>query len=193
MSSVRTFVAVEIPDAVRQRIAELQERLKQHRARISWTRPGNVHLTLKFLGNVAEERLGAVMDAVERASAGIEPFRARVHQVGGFPNLRRPRVLWVGLDADPRLTRLAGEIDAALGELGFPRETRRFSPHLTIGRVKGSLSREVSEALASTSFDGGEMTVAEVVVMKSDLKPTGAVYTALRRAALRAKPEVPAE
>jgi 2'-5' RNA ligase len=182
LSTIRTFIAIEIPETVQQKIAKAQQELKAFNERISWTKPGNIHLTLKFLGSVEEDKIAAIAEAVNQVAEKIPPSKFRVKNLGAFPNLRRARVIWVGIELDsPYLSQLAEGMDAALAELGFPKEKRKFSPHLTIGRVKAKTSDEFQQALQRTPFEGGEVTVEEVIVMKSDLKPTGAIYTPLRK------------
>jgi 2'-5' RNA ligase len=188
MAKVRTFIAVEIAEEVRKRIAEFQEKLRQEPGRVSWSKPENIHLTLKFLGDVEETEIPKIVEAVERAVEGIAPFEVAVESSGGFPSLRRPRVLWIGCnDEDGRLKELAERVEQELAGLGYPRERRRFSPHLTIGRPKSPFIEKISQRMEQTEFVGGTMPVREVVVMKSQLHPKGAIYTPLARVALRGK------
>ncbi|MFQ5824091.1 MAG: RNA 2',3'-cyclic phosphodiesterase [bacterium] len=188
MSKIRTFIAIEIPDSIHQKIANLQNELelKKEKARISWTKPGNIHLTIKFLGNVEESRINSVAEAVESAVQPFSPFNFLVNNFGAFPNFRRPRVLWIGIENPTfQLIQIAQNIDDELSKIGFPREKRKFSPHLTVARVKSSLSQNFVQLLQKESFEGGEVSVEEVVVMKSDLRPTGAVYTPLKKIRLK--------
>ncbi|RMF65796.1 MAG: RNA 2',3'-cyclic phosphodiesterase [Calditrichaeota bacterium] len=185
MNPIRTFIAIELPDDLRRRIAAAQAELKQTRERVGWTRPENIHLTLRFLGDVAQERIPAVADAMGNAAAGFSVFSVTVAGLGAFPNLKRPRVLWVGVqDPGGELTELARRLENALNEIGFERERRPFRPHLTLGRVKSPPSRAFCDRLAQARFDPGQVRVSEIVLMKSDLRPTGAVYTPLNRVAL---------
>jgi 2'-5' RNA ligase len=186
LSEIRTFIAIDIPDSIRQKIGIIQDELKKERGRVSWAKPGNIHLTLKFLGNVAENRITDVAEAVEKAVEPFESFNFFIKNLGTFPNVRRPRVLWVGIENPPaQLISLAQNIEEELHRIGFPKEKRRFSPHLTIGRVKSILSGEFIEKIKNLKFEGGEVEVKEIVVMKSDLKPTGAIYTPLHKIELK--------
>ena len=181
--SIRTFIAVDIPDEIRERIAAFQDGLKQYRADVKWVRPASIHLTLKFLGDVEEKWIEEVANAVQKATRGTEPFSVSVCGTGTFPNDRRPRVLWIGVEQGvEKLKTLALKIDETLSELGFEKEKRAYSAHLTLGRVR-SPNRIAStvESMHTLGFDGGTFDVGEIFVMKSDLKPTGAVYTALKR------------
>ncbi len=185
MAKVRTFIAVEIGEEVRARISEFQEKLKREPGRVSWSKPENIHLTLKFLGEVEETEIPQIVEAVQRAIAGTASFDVKVESSGGFPSLRRPRVLWVGCrDQGGRLCQLAERIETELAKIGYPREKRKFSPHLTIGRPKSPFVEKISQRMEQTEFVGGTMPVREVVVMKSQLHPKGAIYTPLARVAL---------
>src|SRR5215208_2028699 len=135
--SIRTFVCIEVPETVKQRIASLQQELRTSPAQISWVKPSNIHLTLKFLGDVPASRVEAIHLAVKRAATSIQGFEIEVGGAGCFPAPRNPRVLWVGLtDLPESLKQLHGSLEAELLREGFPRESKRFSPHLTIGRVR---------------------------------------------------------
>ncbi|NIR48785.1 RNA 2',3'-cyclic phosphodiesterase [candidate division KSB1 bacterium] len=185
MAEIRTFIAVEIPDSVRDRIAKVQAELKKHKERISWTKPGNIHLTLKFLGNVDEEKIPAISEIIQEVVKDRKPFSLNVREVGAFPNVSRPRVLWVGIDDNPEIVEIADRIDEGLSQIVFPKEKRKFSPHLTIGRVKSRTGKQFLQNLQNFDFDGGKVDVNEIVVVKSDLKPTGAVYTYLKKIRLQ--------
>ena len=185
MSKIRTFIAVEIPNDVRDRIAELQTNLAKSKERIRWTKPDNIHVTLKFLGDIEQDKTEPIADAIRNATRRIQPFELSVKGLGAFPNLRRARVIWVGLEnPSAELETLAQTLEGELTNLGFPSERRKFNPHLTIGRVKSSLNRQFIETLKSFHFESGQALVDEIILMKSDLKPTGALYTPLQRVPL---------
>jgi RNA 2',3'-cyclic 3'-phosphodiesterase len=176
---IRTFICVEIPESIRERIGVLQETLRQTDAQVSWTKPSNIHLTLKFLGGVAPTRIERVAKAVERAASGIHHFEIEVSGAGCFPSVRSPRVLWIGLPNPPEeLKKLYANIEDELADEGFPRENRKFSPHLTIGRPRNPKnSAGVAESLMAEGFAPERFTATEVIVMRSQLKPTGSIYT----------------
>jgi len=183
--TIRAFIAIDLADSVRQKIGELQEELKRDREKISWPKPENIHLTLKFLGDTDEAKVDDIADRIIRIAKDYQSFTVSVSGLGVFPNYRRPRVLWVGMSNPPAsLIEIAERIAAALAEIGFPKEDRRFSPHLTIGRVKAALSSRFIEKLKSRAFDGGGFAVNDIFVIKSDLRPAGAVYTKLREIGL---------
>ncbi len=190
MAKIRTFIAIELSDSVRQKIAELQEELKRDREKISWTKPGNIHLTLKFLGDTEESKIDRIAGIINGIASDYQSFSLSVSGLGVFPNFRRPRVIWVGMPNSPAsLIEIAEKIDSNLAEIGFPQEDKRFSPHLTIGRVKAEVSNGFIEKIKSRQFDGGEFNVNEILIMKSDLHPAGAVYTQLQKIALRNQKE----
>ena len=136
-NTIRTFICIEIPESLKDRINKLQDALRKIEAQISWTKPSNIHLTLKFLGGVEASRIGQIRKALERAANGISPFEVEIGGTGCFPSPRSPRVLWVGVSNIPEpLRQLYSKIEDELSRQGFERETRKFSPHLTkIGRA----------------------------------------------------------
>src|SRR6266850_5653786 len=166
---VRTFICIEIPESIKERIDGLQTTLKEIDAQVSWTKPSNIHLTLKFLGGVEAARIDRVRKAVQRAATGISPFEIEVSGAGCFPSPRNPRVLWVGFSVVPEaLKELYKNIEDELAREGFPREKRKFSPHLTIGRVRTPHnSAVVAEALIAIDFTPMTLNTAEVIVMRS--------------------------
>ncbi len=183
MAGIRTFIAVDVPEDVKERIGELQDELRRFPGRLTWTRAQGIHVTLKFLGNVPPEQIDAIEAAVRRAASGKPKPHLRVAGTGAFPSWRRPRVLWVGLeDMDGVLGLVQKAVEEELGRLGFEPEGRAFTPHLTLARVKVAASvGEIVRRLRGREFDAGEFDVEEVLVMRSDLKPSGAEYTPLRR------------
>jgi 2'-5' RNA ligase len=186
---VRCFVAVDVSDDVRAALARVQRRLRTGapNADVRWVDVGGIHLTLAFLGAVADERPPEILAALARAAAGRRQIALAAREVGGFPSRRRPRVLWVGVGGEvAALARLAGAVAAALEPLGFPPEERPFHPHLTLARVRSprGLGRLVAALEAAGEPDLGAWTVREVVLYRSRLRPGGAVYEALGRVAL---------
>jgi 2'-5' RNA ligase len=186
--TLRTFVAVEASAAVRRRAAELIEGLASSGAGVKWVEPGGLHLTLKFLGDVGTGDVAGVCQAVNQAAAECPAFELEIRGVGAFPSPRRPRTIWLGTtQGREALAELARRIDKALEKLGYPREGRPFQGHLTIGRVRhgGPEMAELERRLRELDHaEVGRMTVEEVVVFSSDLRPTGPVYTPLGRTAL---------
>jgi 2'-5' RNA ligase len=176
---IRTFVCIEIPESIKQRLEDLERQLRGVDAQVSWVRPSNVHLTLKFLGGVPKERIDGVSAAAQRAAQGTGAFEVEVGGTGCFPSGRNPRVLWIGLTAVPdQLVRLHANLEAEFGSLGFEREHRRFAPHLTIGRLRSPRNgAELAQKLMDTGFQPEGFVAHELIVMRSEPKPTGSVYT----------------
>ena len=184
---VRCFVAVELPAEARRCVGGLVAGLREADVRgLRPVNPEGVHLTLKFLGDVAASQVGAVSSAMEGAAADARPFDLELRGVGGFPDLRRPRVLWVGVAGDlEALQRLYEAVEEALAPLGFPPEGRAFTPHLTLARLRDGTSPE-DRARAATQLtslaweEGARVPVRGVSLMRSTLRPGGAVYARLR-------------
>lgn len=185
MPTIRTFIAIELTGPILERLGDLQSRMQRDLPPklLRWGRPEGIHLTLTFLGDIPLEQVDSIAEALGEACAGHAPFAVSIAGMGCFPNTRRPRVVWVGVEEPSgALARLQCEIGEALKPLGFRPEARGFSPHLTLGRVKGG-GRQALEALGAyverARVRLGEMQVEAVHLMGSDLRPSGAVYTEL--------------
>lgn len=181
---VRAFVAIELDRELQEGLGRVQQRLKRVAgAGVRWVRPEAIHLTLKFLGDVETARLAQVCDAMGQAAGRARPFRLRLGAVGAFPSLRRPRVLWAGVEGDlDALQLVQGELDAALQVVGFPREERPFVPHLTLGRVRPGATLESRDAdwdAAAPEGPQAEQRVQGISLIRSDLRPDGPLYTRL--------------
>lgn len=171
-----------LPDVLRAALGREIERLRPRARGIAWVASENLHVTIKFLGSVEPERLGHVAEALEAVAAGREPFALAVRGLGAFPTASRPRVLWAGIaDGRAALEALASGVDSALDALGFARESRAFSAHVTLGRAREPRrdTALASELGASSGRPFGGFTVKEVALMRSDLSPRGARYTRL--------------
>ena len=188
---IRCFVALNLPSELKGRLAELEARLKEARADVSWVKPENVHLTLKFLGGVEEVRIPFVKRAIQEGLRGEGPLVLSLASLGVFPNPRSPRVVWVGVEGDTdRLQKLQERLEQALGEVGFPREARSFSPHTTLGRMR---SRQGAASLMELvghlgEYKAGSMKAESIELMRSLLHPAGAIYTILESFPLSASP-----
>ena len=183
MDTVRTFIAIELPADVRARVAQhiacLRHELPDVRA--SWSREDNLHLTLKFLGNVSVAVIPKVSNAVASATKSVSSFEVTFSGCGAFPPHGRPGVLWIGTQASG-LPILHAAIENGLAEAGFPRESRPFHPHLTIARLRHPQgARQLAELHKSLGFPPIEVEVSEVVVFKSELLKDGSKHTAISR------------
>ena len=180
MTLLRAFIAIEIPPSIQKAIFTQTERLRNALgpALVRWVPMENLHLTLKFLGDVSPSNVDMLSQALTTEAATCAPFSMRVSGLGSFPNPRRARVIWVGLHAPAALEALQHGIDSFTARLGYPSEERPFSPHLTIGRVKQQVSasgqQAIRAALEQTSVgDLGTAEVTAVHLFKSDLQPGG--------------------
>jgi len=183
---MRVFVAVSLPDELRGRLGEIQERLRRAQADVSWVKPGNLHITLKFLGEVEPKRLDRIRSALAEVACTVSPFTLSVAGLGTFGG-RIPRVVWVGArEGADALTDLAMGVEAALSRVGFPREKRGFTAHFTLGRVRSP--RNVDALLAAIRAEEaeglGSVMVNQCILMQSELHPSGSTYTAVDRFAL---------
>jgi RNA 2',3'-cyclic 3'-phosphodiesterase len=184
---IRTFIAIELGQAHHRALRELQLRFKRSSAASSvrWVAPENIHLTLKFLGDIDADAMPALQTAAAGACVGIEPFELSLKGAGAFPNTRRPNVVWVGLGGRVEcVVLLAQRLDDACAALGLPRDDRPFSPHLTLGRLKREANpgdRQMVGELIDRAAIGelGLLQVERVSVMKSELHPSGSIYTRL--------------
>ncbi len=179
---LRVFVAVDLPQDVRQALKTAQEALCARRFEIRWVKPENIHLTLKFIGDTPPADLLRIGPALRAAAAASAPFTLAARGAGVFPGIKAPRVVWAGLSGElPALFALQQSVDKALAAAGFAPETRPFKAHLTLGRVKGRLRpAELLAALqALGQWASPTFRVARVTLFQSDLHPGGAVYTPL--------------
>jgi len=184
---IRTFIAVEIPEKVISSIARVQEGIKNYGFKIRWVRPESIHLTLKFLGNIEAADTENIGRAVFEASKEYTPLSLQAKGIGVFPGIKRPRVVWVGITGQlETLVRLQKTLDKNLEAIGFPKEKRPFKGHLTLGRIKKKIDTNTFiEALDTFgNFETETFTADRVVLYKSELKASGAVYTKLVSARL---------
>ena len=189
---IRTFIAIDLPPPVQKALDGIGREFRETDAPVSWVKPERIHLTLKFLGDVAPEMIPEIASALERIASATVPFRLQAASCGAFPTIKQPRVVWVGLrgDAEP-LGKLQKLVEDAMVPFGFAPEDRPFRPHLTLGRVKGRQHmRALQDALlARQAFETEAFDVVEVVLYKSELRPEGARYTPLHRAGFAGRPQ----
>lgn len=190
-NTLRAFVAVPIPDAVTHFLAQIQARLRSSQINIRWVKNNNIHLTLKFLGDIDPSRIPLIAAQMNAAASLFPSFSLKAKGVGVFPNRRRARVLWVGLTGDcDRLRAIQANLETGLESIGFAREPRDFYAHLTIGRprqhIDGQAIGAVLESMKTTTSD--PFRVDRLKLYESMLKPAGAVYSVLHTARLMTDP-----
>ena len=183
---MRAFIAVEISDEIKDLLVRVESHLKYAGADIKWVDPKIIHLTLKFLGEITDNKCEAVKSALDAITKCLKPFEMTVKDIGTFPNSVHPRVIWAGLgDGASEAVELAKHIEEAMSKIGFPAESREFSPHLTIGRVRSSSNMEkLKDKISSASLEirpGGIVShkVISVILFQSTLTPQGSIYTKL--------------
>ncbi len=180
---MRTFIALEVNQKVREEIASVQTECRKIAPDVKWAKAGNIHITLKFLGEVAPEDIEKIEKAVKRATGGFKDFRVTFIDMGGFPNTKNPRVIWVGIsEGKEYVGNLSEAISKELVPCGFLPEERPFIPHLTIARVKSTKNKrklvQKIESLRNTDF--GEGLIDRVLIIQSKLSPQGPCYSVLK-------------
>jgi 2'-5' RNA ligase len=188
-NTIRAFIAAEIPQDIRDGIGEIRRKLKKTGADVRWVKPENMHLTLRFLGNdVPRGTVDAVGDTLHGRLKSVGQFTITLEGLGVFPNARRPRVVWLGIEPhDGPLLELREAVEDAVAEAGWTREERPFSAHLTLGRIKsqsgiGKLRQKLEKG---SDRPVGSMVVDKVSLIQSDLKPAGPIYETLTTVILR--------
>ncbi|HEY3315825.1 MAG TPA: RNA 2',3'-cyclic phosphodiesterase [Bacillota bacterium] len=175
----RLFVAISLPDEVGRAVAPIIDELRRTKADVKWVQPENLHLTLKFLGEVPVGKAERIAEAL-RAVPEREPFRLALRGIDAFPSPASPRVVWIGLaDGVPDFISLAHDVDGALVKLGFLREKKPVSPHLTLGRVRSPMNGEALRAAIGrlTAVEAGGFLAGEARLYRSELRPSGPVYS----------------
>ncbi len=188
METIRTFVAADLPNSHRDPVARCIEKLRRTGADVKWAEPENLHLTLRFLGEIDAARVARADAALRAVAAASSAFEARLSGLGCFPNARAPRVIWLGFDAGREaLTGLAGAVERELAQAGFPAADKPFAPHLTLGRVRGPRGLDALKALLEGppgTFAAEPFRVGHVTLYRSTLTPAGPVYAVLGRYSL---------
>lgn len=188
---MRTFIAIELPTSIKDSLSGLQEKLKISGADVKWVQPHNIHLTLKFLGEINDKKLDKIISILEEIAKDKDPFRIRISSLGAFPKMNFPRVIWVGVDkGDNQTKEMAKALEEKITKLGIPKEDRSFSTHITIGRTRSTLNRErLVEALSSLANkldeENLEFAVTKITLFKSTITPKGPIYEILKETNLK--------
>jgi len=192
MEQVRSFIAISLPEEVKAGLAQLQAQLKSGEpSSVKWVDPFSIHLTLKFLGNVAVDKVDEITKAMEKAAQGISPFHLEVKSLGAFPNLRRVQVVWVGINGEvKKLSQLQQRIESNLSPLGFTPELRPFAPHLTLARLRDQASSDerqrLGQLIAGTKFEPAHtIKVDSINLMRSQLTREGPIYSQISSVRLK--------
>jgi 2'-5' RNA ligase len=188
---MRTFIAIELPREIKSFLAELQNKLKESGADVKWVEPQNIHLTLKFLGEIDEKKLNAVTGITENVTKDKKAFPIRLSSMGAFPNIDYPRIIWIGIDkGDIEAKQIAEELEDNLTKIGIPKEDRPFSSHITIGRTRSTQNRnklvwEIKNLMNISGQKNLEFAVTKITLFESNLTPKGPIYKTLKEASLK--------
>lgn len=186
MERLRIFFAIELPREVKGELSRLQAELKSPNLSAKWVSPENIHLTIKFLGSVDSGKIAEIKRSLKQCLKDEKNFSFRLNGLGVFPSSSRPRVVWVGVEEeDEKLKRIAEKIEAALEEIGFPREKRKFSAHVTLARIKREENPgELKRKMEGKGYSSHPIRISKIAIMKSDLTPKGPIYTKLNEVRL---------
>ena len=192
MEKIRSFIAIELPGELKQALAELQRRFKSAGSLpVKWVEPSNIHLTIKFLGDIDAGSPDKIIKALNEAVSSSKPFNIEVRGLGVFPNMNRIQIIWVGLYGElEKLGQLQKNIEAGLKPLGYPSENRPFTPHLTLARVRDFARPEerqqLGQLISTASFEGKYIiNITSINLMKSQLTPEGPIYSKLGTVTLK--------
>ena len=186
--TIRAFICFEIGRNARDELAKIISDGKKIGDRIAWSKPQNIHLTLKFLGDILSAQIAEIKKIIEEIAARTTGSHLTLDHIGAFPNFRTPRVFWVGSSQTPIvLTHLVASLEEQIQPLGIEKEKRAFKPHLTLGRVKGRDCGKTIAFLKNYRFEPQEFTCDEIILMKSELQVAGAVYKPIQKFKLKMK------
>lgn len=181
MGTVRTFIALPLPSELRQMIARTQSELREAGADVKWETPDKFHITLKFLGDTETATIPKLTEGLLNSIGVLPGFEVSYEGVGGFPNIMRPRVVWIGTKPNEELKHVQELIEQCCTALGFPGDDRQFHAHVTLGRVKGNRGLDsLTARLKSVTFEPSIARCSEIHIMRSDLKPSGSIYSLLK-------------
>ena len=181
MPGIRTFIALPTQSNAQQAIAEIQTKLKATQADVKWESQDKFHITLVFLGNVEQSKLELLSTALEKSVQQFPSFTITYESIGAFPNIHNPRVVWIGIKTNQTVLDLQAIAERVCAEFGFPKEDRVFHPHITLGRVKETRNLvRLTEAIKTITFEPIETICSEILLMKSELHPSGSIYTILK-------------
>lgn len=187
---MRTFIAIELPENIKASLARWQEKLKTAHADIKWVEKDNIHLTLKFLGEVDENKISEISAILEKIGQTYPSYQATISSLGGFPKIEYPRVIWAGIgNGDQETKNIVKQIENSLEEIGIPKEDRLFASHITLGRSRSEKNqKKLGELLGKLKAEFTNMEsfeVRKITLFKSQLSPKGPTYQAIREVSLK--------
>jgi 2'-5' RNA ligase len=186
MSNIRTFIALPSSTEVQQKMVAIQSELRATQADVKRDSQDKFHITLKFLGNTEESKIEPLSEALANCVKSSSVFEFSYQSLGAFPNIQNPRVVWIGTVHNRAVLDLQSGIEQVCLKFGFPKEDRAFHPHITLGRIKGSRNQvRLTEAIKTITFEPMQSRCTEVLLMKSDLRPGGSIYTILKSFSLQ--------
>lgn len=187
MKGLRIFIGIFPPPEIQRTIAAIQSTFKVDNSLVRWESQNKFHITVKFLGDIAEKRLDQLQAVLDAAAGTIPPFEITLLSVGCFPSVHSPKIVWIGSppDDNPDLIQCFGAVEEACAEVGFKKDERAFHPHITLGRVKGNISGNLIKTIENTTFEPLKFPCTELLVMKSDLSPSGSTYSKQRSISLK--------
>ena len=183
IQTIRAFIAFPLPEMIKIQISDIQERLKSDHLPVRWVRPENIHLTLKFLGEISTSSIDVITGAIRETVLGCRPLMLVTKGIGVFPGIKKPRVLWIGTSGDIKpLLKIQGSLESNLEKQGFAREKRPFKSHLTLGRFKGQIPIEKLSGILRfySDFSSEPFEARELILYRSELRPSGAIYTKIQ-------------
>ena len=183
---MRLFIALPLPDEVEKFLENIIKEFKQKPGKVKWVDSNNIHLTLKFLGEADQNKVEDISESIKSVASKHKSIKCTIDKIGGFPNLKRPKVIWAGLDGNiEKLESVASDIDTEMSQLGFEKENRKFKSHLTLGRVKDNKDlSELTKYLTDYKLQPKTILFDKIVLFKSTLTPKGPIYERLCEAEL---------
>jgi 2'-5' RNA ligase len=184
---MRTFIAVDTPENIKRKMTDVQSELKQSEADFKWETSNKFHITIKFLGEVKETMIDDIIGIIQEISSNFPPFPLQYEKVGSFPNLKNPRVIWIGCrDISQNLSKIKHMLDGELKQFGFEAEERAFHPHITLGRVKSQRGiKNLIPIIENLTFKSEVVECRQILIMKSTLKPSGSEYSIMQSVILK--------
>jgi 2'-5' RNA ligase len=181
MPAIRTFIALPTSSETQQQMATVQSELKATQADVKWELQDKFHITLKFLGGIEQSNIESLASPLAGMVKQFPAFEITYNSLGAFPNLHNPRVIWIGTKSNQIVLELQSGVEKVCSDFGFLKEERTFHPHITFGRVKGTRNlARLTEAIKTITFEPMQSRCSELLLMKSDLQPSGSIYTILK-------------